>query len=94
MEDKSDVYPPSRITDLTVSYNLSISSTAKLPSNILQAVLTWTSPGDDLTTGRASFYEITRVQDPYLLAENKFGQNHSIPVPRDIVPVPLEEKVA
>ena len=35
-------------------------------------------------------HKITGYQDPHQLSENKFGQNHSIPVPRDILPVPLE----
>ena len=90
LHDKSDIYPPNRITDLVIIYNLNYSSNLLSNNDNLQATLSWTSPGNDFNKGRSAYYEIRCLSNPKVLADPLKFQQETISVPKDFVPLPLE----
>nr|XP_002731900.1 PREDICTED: epithelial chloride channel protein-like [Saccoglossus kowalevskii] len=54
-ENLEDIYPPSRITELTI---------VEVSSETRHVTLSWTAPGDDLDRGTAAAYEL-RVGESY-----------------------------
>ena len=90
-DDKSDIYPPNRITDLRIDDTLNLpSSTTISSSDQLQAALSWTAPGDDFNYGKAAFYEIRCYTRPQVLRDPVEFEQKAIPVPRNLLPLPLE----
>ena len=75
---KKDVFPPNRITDfrLTNYFN-----------NSLFVTLSWTSPGDDFTLGKAFRYEIRCFTAQEALSEENFGEQ-GILIHSSLVPSP------
>ena len=80
-----DIFPPSRISDLHLA-QYEDNEMENLNSTLL-ARLTWTAPGGDLTSGRASGYEIRCYTNRESLSENSFSQT-GIPVHASAVPRP------
>ncbi|HAV42803.1 TPA: hypothetical protein DCX15_02140, partial [bacterium] len=74
-----DTIPPGKIEDLIV----------KSGEKEGEIVLTWTAPGDDGYTGRASYYLIRYQEDKCVTLEN---WHTSTPVPQNLIPLPAGEK--
>ena len=80
-----DIFPPSRISDLHLA-QYEDNEMENMNSTLL-ARLTWTAPGGDLTSGRASGYEIRCYTNRESLSEGSFSQT-GIPVHASAVPRP------
>lgn len=77
---KTDVFPPNRITDLKVKSYLNSS---------LNVILEWTAPGDDYNIGTAFDYEMKCYTSPGLLMDN-FLNSALIEVHKSQLPRPKE----
>ena len=75
---KKDVFPPNRITDFRLSNYF---------NNSLFVTLSWTSPGDDFTLGKAFRYEIRCFTAQEALSEENFGEQ-GILIHSSLVPSP------
>ena len=80
VQNSGDVFPPSRISDLTLVAYLNES---------LDATLSWTSPGGDFNIGKAFRYEIRCYTSPDGLTEEMF-HTKGIPVHESLIPFPAE----
>ena len=89
-QDKGDIYPPNRITDLFINYNLNTSRSDQANVGSLQATLSWTSPGDDFNIGKSAFYEIRCYTNPKVLVDPVQFEQNAISVPQHMLPYPLE----
>ncbi|XP_042318340.1 calcium-activated chloride channel regulator 1-like isoform X2 [Sceloporus undulatus] len=69
----SDVFPPSKITDLQVDFNDH------------EFFLTWTAPGDDYDSGKAERYEIKKSENPLELTDATFPKATSVNT-SDLIP--------
>ncbi len=76
----SDVFPPSRVTDIKVENYL--------PESLF-VTLSWTSPGGDFDSGRAFKYEIRCYTNRQALRDESFAEM-SIPVHASLIPQPEE----
>ena len=76
--ERRDVFPPNRITDFRL---------ANYFNNSLFVTLSWTSPGDDLTRGKAFRYEIRCFTAREALTEENFGEQ-GILIHDSLVPIP------
>ena len=73
-----DVFPPSRITDLSV---------LDFVNNTLYATLRWSAPGGDFNLGMADSYEIRCYSNAEALSDTNFA-NMGIPVHDSLLPQP------
>lgn len=73
-----DMFPPARITDLSVSAYL---------SQGLGATLSWTAPGGDYGSGKALSYELRCYTSREALSDANFSVT-AIPVAAELVPAP------
>ena len=77
-----DIFPPSRITDLTVMGYV---------NGTLYATLSWSSPGGDYDQNKAARYEIRCYTNPdALTAENFEHGDILIPVHESLLPIPSD----
>jgi hypothetical protein len=75
-----DVFPPSRIFDLSVMNYV---------NQTLYATLTWSAPGGDLDAGKAARYEMRCYTNADALTGKNFA-TMGIPVHESLLPVPAE----
>jgi hypothetical protein len=76
--DRSDVFPPSRVTDLAV---------ASYVNQTLYAVLAWSAPGGDRDMGRAHKFELRCYTNRDALSDGSFAKM-GIPVHESLLPPP------
>ena len=77
---RTDVFPPSRVTDVTV---------ASYVNQTLYAVLEWSAPGGDRDAGAADRYELRCYTNTDALDEESFAKM-GIPVHESLLPEPEE----
>ena len=78
--DRTDVFPPSRVTDLAV---------AAYVNQSLYVVLEWSAPGGDRDAGAADRYEMRCYTNMHSLAEDSF-EKMGIPQHESLLPEPEE----
>ena len=77
-----DIFPPSRITDLSVMGYV---------NGTLYATLKWSSPGGDYDQNKAARYEIRKYTNPDALTSENFENGDIlIPVHESLLPVPSD----
>ena len=74
-----DIFPPSRITDLTIHKNDN--------NKTLYATLEWTAPGGDYDSGHAHRYQVKVSTEPGQLSGDQFS-SQAMTVQESLVPVP------
>jgi hypothetical protein len=78
--EAQDIFPPSRISDLSVLTYV---------NQTLYATLAWSAPGDDYDQGKAARYEMRCYTNAEALTGKNF-QTMGIPVHESLLPVPVE----